>query len=157
MQLNTVTRWLILAALLLVLPAGVAQAQKKAAPPEAAALKGIQVSFQLDPRITRGQYLGERWISPPTYVRVQEGQKPLTVPAKAMGLDAKGAQVKINPTWKPGNTQLVKVSPPQGNSVELTILKEGQSDLTVTAGGVSKKLSIKAVRLQGSLQVDISQ
>jgi hypothetical protein len=41
--------------------------------------------------------------------------------------------------------------------VEITVLKEGQSDLTVTSGGVSKKLTVKAVRQQGSLRVDISQ
>jgi hypothetical protein len=126
MQLNTITRWLTLAALLLILPAGVAQAQP-AASPEAAVLKGIKVSFQVDPRVTRGMYMGEQWISPPTYSRLQEGKNKLTVPAKAMGLDAKGGQVKINPTWKSGNTELVQVSPSQGNAVELTIPEEGEA------------------------------
>jgi hypothetical protein len=156
MQLNTITRWLTLTALMLMLAAGVAQAQK-AATPEAAALKDIKVSFQVDPRVTRGMYMGEQWVSPPKYVRVQEGKKPLTVPAQAMGLDAKGGQVKINPTWKSGDADLVKVSPAQGAKVEITVLKEGQSDLTVTSGGVSKKLTVKAVGQDGSLRVDISQ
>jgi hypothetical protein len=156
MQVKTITRWLTLAALLLILPAGVAQAQP-AASPEAAVLKGIKVSFQVDLRVTQASYMGEKWVSPPTYVKVQDGQKPLTVPARAMGLDAKGGQVNINPTWKAGNTELVQVSPSQGNAVEITILKEGQSDLTVTSGRVSKKLTVKAVRQHGGLRVDISQ
>ena len=156
MQHNIITRWLTLAALLLMLSAVVAQAQP-AAIPEAAALKGIKVSFQVDPRVTRGMYMGEQWVSPPSYVRVQEGKNPLTVPAQAMGLDAQGKQVNISPSWKSGDADLVKVSPAQGAKVEITVLKEGQSDLTVTSGGVSKKLTVKAVRQQGSLRVDISQ
>jgi hypothetical protein len=36
-------------------------------------------------------------------------------------------------------------------------MQEGQSDLTVTSGGVSKKLTVKAVRQNGNLRVDISQ
>jgi hypothetical protein len=153
---TTITRLLALAAMLSVLLAGVAQAQQ-AASPEAAALKGIKVSFQVDPRVTRGMYMGEQWVSPPNYIRVQEGENKLIVPAQAMGLDAKGGQVKINPTWKPGNADIVQVSPAQGPKVELTVLKEGQTDLTVTLGGVSKKLTVKAVRQHGSLRVDISQ
>jgi hypothetical protein len=156
MQLKTIIRWLTLAALLMMLPAGVAQAQK-AATPEAAALKDIKVSFQVDPRVTRGSYMGEQWVSPPNYVRVQEGKKPLAVPAKAMGLDAQGKQVNINPSWKSGDADLVKVSPAQGAKVEITVLKEGQSDLTVTSGAVSKKLTVKTVRREGALRVDISQ
>jgi hypothetical protein len=151
MQVKTITRWLTLAALLVILPAGVAQAQP------AAVLKDIKVSFQVDLRVTQASYMGEKWVSPATYVKVQDGQKPLTVPAKAMGLDAKGSEVKINPAWKAGNTELVQVSPSQGNAVELTILKVGQSDLTVTSGGVSKKLTVKTVRRHGGLRVDISQ
>jgi hypothetical protein len=156
MQIQTISRWLTLAALLLILPAGVCQAQKPETP-EIAALKEIQVSFQVDPRVTRGMYMGEQWVSPPDYVRVQEGKKPLAVPAKAMGLDAQGKPVTISPTWKPGDAGLVKVSPAQGAKVEITVLKEGQSDLTVTSGGVSKKLNVKAVRQGESLRVNILQ
>jgi hypothetical protein len=156
MQIKTISGWLTLAALLLILPAGVCQAQKPATP-EASALKEIQVSFQVDPRVTRGRYMGEKWVSPPDYVRVQEGKNPLTVPAKAMGRDAQGKQVAISPTWKPGDADLVQVSPAEGAKVEITVLKEGKSDLTVTSGGVSKKFNVKAVRKGESLQVNISK
>ncbi len=37
------------------------------------ALTAIHVSFKLDPGLTRGTYMGERWISPPSYDSVQTG------------------------------------------------------------------------------------
>ena len=157
MLLNTnLTRLLALAALISLLLAGLSQAQK-AAGPEAASFKGFQVSFKMDPRLTQGMYMGERWVSPPTYTRVQEGKKPLTVEARAEGFDAEGNPVKVSPTWKPDKTDMVQVSPAQGGEVKLTILKEGQSNLTVTYEGVSRQLSIKAVYQDNAMQVKISQ
>lgn len=153
---TNLTRLLALAAIILLLPAGVSQAQK-AAGKEAASPKDFQVSFKLDPRLTQGMYMGERWVSPLTYTRVQEGKKPLIVEAKAEGLDAEGNPVQVNPTWKPGNPDLFQVSPAQGGIVKLTILKEGQSNLTVTFGGISKKFTVQAGRQFGAMRVDISR
>ena len=129
---------------------------QKAAEPKKASLSAIKVIFQLDPRITQG-YSGERWVSPSTYTKVQERGNRLTLPAKALGLDAQGGEVEIDPVWKPGNKDIVQVSPTRGEKVEITILKEGKTDLTVTTGSVSKIMTVKAVSQEGVLQVDISQ
>ncbi len=150
---NAITRLLALTALLSVLLAGIVQAAPEATP--AGAFTGIKVAFQLDPRITRGMYMGERWVSPPTYTMVQE--QKVTIGAKATGLYGKGSEMGISADWNPGNAAMVQVSPSKGEKVELTVLQEGQTDLTVTYAGASKKLSVKAVRQNGNLRVDISQ
>jgi hypothetical protein len=131
-----------------------ANPDSKAVPP--AALTGITISFKLDPRLTRGLYMGDRWVSPPTYTRVGEG-KELTVDASVRGLDAKGRPENIRPTWAPSDPDMVAVTPGQDNQVSITVKRAGESSLMVTYGKALKKLDIKAVRQNGGLRVDISQ
>ena len=121
-----------------------------------ASIADIKVSFKLDPRITSGMYMGDRWVTPPTYTRVQEG-KELVVEARAHGLDALGNKVDINPQWKAGDPAMITISPDKGPQVKFTILKEGQSDITVASGEVSRKLAIKAQKLDEALSVEITQ
>lgn len=150
------SRLLAFAALILVLLAGGAQAQK-AASPEAAALKDLKVSFKLDPLITKALYMGEHWVSPPTFMAVQEGQKPLTIEARALGLDAQGKETKISPAWTSADPGMVQVSPGQGYQVEITVRRVGQSTLKVDFQGISKILSVNAKPLGNLLVVEISQ
>jgi hypothetical protein len=117
---------------------------------------GITVSFKLDPRITKGLYMGDRWASPPTHTRVQEG-KTCTVDARARGFGAKGKPVKIRPKWIPADPKMVTVSPGEGSEVKITVQRDGQSKLTVVTPGVSKELSIKAAYQDNAIRVEISQ
>jgi hypothetical protein len=52
---------------------------------------------------------------------------------------------------------MVQVSPARGQQVQITVLKEGQTDLTVVHEEISKKLTVKSVRQNGVLRVDITQ
>ncbi len=123
----------------------------------AASISVIKISFKLDPRLTKGVYMGERWVSPPEYIRVQEAGKELKVEARAYGVDKTGKHSLISPEWKPANTSVLRVSPTQGQSVEIIVLREGQSKLKVIFGDDSRELDVKAVRYMGALRVDISQ
>ncbi len=133
--------------------------QNKAVPaamPRPAALVDINVSFKLDPRLTRGLYMGERWGSPPTYSGVQEGV--FSVDARVQGLDAKGQPLDISPKWIPSDPKMVTVSPSQGNAVQITVHRAGQSSLQVTSQGFTRTLSIKAAAYRGNaIQAEISQ
>ncbi len=154
-----ITGLVALAAIVLTLfvPAGfIDAATRKPASPTGPSLTDIKVLFKLDPRITKGSYMGDRWVSPPTFTILGDEQK-CVVSAQAAGLDAQKGEVAISPTWKPGKASMVRVSPAQGNQVEITVLQEGQTDLTVTHGKVSKKLTVKSTRQNGVLRVDISQ
>ncbi len=121
----------------------------------ASALAGINVSFKVDPRITRGLYMGDRWVPLP-YAQVGEA-KQVTVEARAEGVDDRGKPVSVNPQWTPADPALVTVTPGQGNAVKITALRPGESSLQVTSQGVSRGLAVKAAYKGEVLQVEISQ
>jgi hypothetical protein len=118
-------------------------------------LSGVDVTFRLDPRISRGIYLGDRWLSPP-YLRVGEGEQ-VTVEARAYALDAAGQPTTIAPTWTPTDPGMVTVTPARGNEVGITVKRGGESRLRITVPGVSMDLIIKATYPNGVIQVEISQ
>jgi FKBP-type peptidyl-prolyl cis-trans isomerase FklB len=148
------TCWIALAALTLILPARGIHAFEDAARPSALTLTDIKVSFQLDPRLTRGLYMGERWVSLPTFVGAG-GQD--TVLARAEGLDANGKPVGITPVWMPADPEMIEVSPRQGKEVRITVRRAGQSTLNVASPGFSRELIVKAANKGNALQVEISQ
>ncbi len=134
---------------------GVARASEgKDSAKAVASVTGIKVSFQLDPRLTRGLYMGDRWVSPPTYVGAA-GQD--TVMVRAEVLDARGNPTGISPEWVPADPEMVDVSPRQGKEVKITVRRAGQSALRVATPGFSRELTIKAAEKGNVLQVEISQ
>ena len=124
------------------------------------AISDIEVSFKLDPRLTKSlyMYMGESWVSPP--ISIEAGAQPGTAPtieAKADVLDAKGQPVELSPDWIPADPEMVTVSPSQGNAVQITVRHAGQSNLQVSSQKVSKKLAIMAWYQDDALQVEISE
>ena len=124
--------------------------------PTVATLTDIKVSFKLDPRLTHGVYMGDRWVSPPTYTRVQEPGKPLTVDARVEGLDAKGRPMSISPDWIPSDPDMVTVTPDKDGAVNIIVQHTGESRLMVTAAGVSRELFIRAKSENDAMQVEIA-
>src|SRR3989304_4210872 len=61
------------------------------------------------------------------------------------------------PRGRPGDPAMITISPDKGPQVKFTILKEGQSDITVASGEVSRKLAVKAQKLDEALSVEITQ
>ncbi|MDP1990541.1 MAG: FKBP-type peptidyl-prolyl cis-trans isomerase [Syntrophales bacterium] len=127
------------------------------APPAAAtALTDIKISFKLDTRLTRGQYLGDRWVSPPKYTSTVQKGTEVTVQARAQGLDAGGRPVALSPEWIPADPEMVTVSPNQGREVKITVKRAGQSSLKVAAQELTKELHIKAMDRGNAMQVEIT-
>ena len=60
--------------------------QEEAAPAESS-LKNVKVYFKLDSRITRGMFMGDRWVSPPTYAPGPQSGKEYVLDARAEGVD----------------------------------------------------------------------
>ncbi len=121
-------------------------------------LADLKVSFKLDPRLTRSLYMGDRWISPPTYnSTVHEGRK-ITIEARAHGVDSYGRPVAVNLRWIPSDPDMVSVSPSQGSQVSITIYGGGQSSLKVVSQGwEGKELFIKATEKDDTIQAKIWQ
>ena len=124
----------------------------------ASALSGIQVSYKMDPRVAKGLYMGDRWISPPTYTSTySEDGKTITVEVRAVGLDATGKESAISPKWVPADPEMVTVTPSEGNEVNITVKRAGETSMQVTSEGVSKELAIKAEHKGEAMQVEIAQ
>jgi hypothetical protein len=125
----------------------------------AASATDIKVAFKLDPRLTRSLYMGDRWVSPPTYSGLQEGA--FTVEARAQGHDGGGRPVAASLNWRPADPQIVSISPGPGNAVTITVHRAGESGLRLTIENdakeviVSKELSIKAWYRGAALQAEI--
>jgi hypothetical protein len=145
-------RLLCLAGLLAVLSVAVTQG----GPQAATGVADIRVSFKLDPRITQGIHMGPRWVSPATYTRVDRAGG-LTIEARAAGLDLRRKQVFIDPSWAVADPEVLTVTPAAGNAVRININKVGQSELVISADGVSKTMVVTCVQKDGSWRVDISQ
>ncbi len=123
----------------------------------AAALADIWVSFKLDPRLTQGLYMGDRWVSPPTYSRFGP-PSGITIEVRAVGVDDRHKQVAIDATWTVADPELATVTPGRRESeAKITVHKEGQSELLVNSDDVSKKLIIKCENQDGSWRIDVSQ
>jgi hypothetical protein len=58
-----------------VVPDAFAQTTSAKAGGTTIAVTDIAVVFKLDPRLTAGLYMGDRWVSPPTYSTVHPGKQ----------------------------------------------------------------------------------
>jgi FKBP-type peptidyl-prolyl cis-trans isomerase len=130
-----------------------ARHEKEGPPP----LASIVISLKLDPAITRSQYMGDRWVSPPVYTSTIQPGDRATVEAGVRGVDAAGRQVPIEPRWSPSDPAMVSVTPADGRVVKITVRGAGESRLRVSSGGVSRDLTVKAVSKNGGTQVEITQ
>lgn len=120
-------------------------------------LDEIKISFKLDPRLTRAQYMGDRWVSPPTFTSTLQAGSELTVEARAQGIGADGAPIPITPEWIPADTGMVTVTPVSGEAVRIIVKRAGQTRLKVVSRDITKELFIKGLNRDGGMQVEISQ
>lgn len=114
----------------------------------------INFSFKLDPRVSGPTYGGERWVSPRTYTGASAQD---TVEARALAVDARGRRVSGGVEWTSSDPETVTVAPPRGERVVITAKRAGESTITVSSGAASRRLAVKVVRANGTLQVSISQ
>jgi hypothetical protein len=147
--------------LVLTLVVSASNAQGQAAVPAAPAQivpspAAIRVAFKLDPRLTTGLYMGERWVSPPTYSASQLGSI-VTIEARASGVDARRRPVKINAKWIAADPDMVTVTPGEGSQVRIAVRRAGESLLRVTADDLTRQLAVKAVQQDQVLRVEITQ
>lgn len=131
------------------------QARSPAGAPATEAAR-LDLSFKLDPRVTKGLHMGERWVSPQTYTSTGP-QERVSVHARAQ-LVREHSRLPAAPTaWSASAPDMVEVSPPHGEQVQITVRRVGESHVTVSSGGTSRTLLVKASRLSGGLRLDITQ
>ena len=134
-------------------------APKPQAKPTPPVLAEIRIEFKLDPALTRGLSMGDRWVSPATFTNVRQPGNQGTVVARAVGLDHRGRLMirRLEAEWLPADPDMVAVAMGEGSEVKITIRGAGESSLRVTAGAVSRTLTIKATYQDNMTQAEVSQ
>lgn len=130
---------------------GFAQAEAAAAarPPQ------LKVAFQLDQSLTQSLYLGQRWVTPPTFDFAQPG-KAFVVRAKAQRVDSGGENQDVDGDWATSKPEMVAIDRGPGD-VTLTIREAGDSELVVQAAGERNVLHVHAEQRPDAMRVRITQ
>ena len=127
--------------------------RQRTEPAAATAAAAVQVSFKLDPRLTKGLYMGDRWASQATYSSMTSPDvEAITIEARARGAAAAGTV----PSWIASNPEMVTISPAQGGAVKLTVRRAGESTVTVKVGDLSSTFTVKTAQHAESWSVDLS-
>lgn len=121
-----------------------------------AAVGEIEMSFKLDPRLTRSLYMGDRWVSPSRFTVPPRG-KTSTVTASARGVLTDGRRVEIDPEWIPADSDMVEIAKGRGGTVDVTVKRPGETRITVAFEGIEKAVLVKASERGGALVVELSQ
>lgn len=116
----------------------------------------LSVTYRLDPRVTRGLYLGERWVSPPEFRFVQPGSEYVVV-ARLQQIDPYGDRTDLNGQWAASDPEMVAISRDAPGQVTLVVRRPGESRVTVTSGTESKVLHIHARQTPEAMDVSIRQ
>jgi FKBP-type peptidyl-prolyl cis-trans isomerase len=138
--------------------AGLSSAAQDAPQPKGAspALERIEFSFRVDPRVAKGLYMGDRWISPPTF-SISQPLEGAAVDARASGKDRAGKELAIKPRWVPEDPEMVGVTPSEGGDVRIAVRRAGKSRVLVSTDEASSELTIKAVQQGETLSIEIAQ
>ena len=115
----------------------------------------LKVAFQLDPALTQGLYLGQRWVHPPTFDFVQPGVA-FVVRAKAQRVDSASERQDVSGDWAASNPEMVAIDRGPGD-VTLTIREAGDSELVVQAAGERNVLHVHAEQRPDAMRVRITQ
>lgn len=115
----------------------------------------LAVALRLDPSLTQGIFLGDRWVSPPDFFFAQPGTV-FVVQAKAQHLDGSGEPHDVAGNWDATDAGMVNVVR-NARAATLEIRRPGDSDVTVAAAGQTVVLHIHAVQLADSIEVHIRQ
>lgn len=116
----------------------------------------LVVAFRLDPAVTRGLYLGDRWVSPPTFRFAQPGEQYVVL-AKLQSIDAHGDRIDLSGNWSSSDPDMLAIDRHDHGQVTLTVRQPGASRLFVSAAGESKVLQVRATRTPDAMDVAITQ
>ena len=121
----------------------------------AAGPQDFQVAYRLDPWLVSGNYGSGFWASPPVLGPVIGGI-PFVVQARAQALDIVGAPI-TDSAWTPADPSMVQVTAVNGGDVEISVARDGQTTIQVSAAGITKELVISAEFSGTQLMVQIAQ
>ena len=101
---------------------------------EHAASEGVLVSFKLDPHLTSGMFMGERWVSPQVFHSTMQPGRRASVIIRAIATGPQGKTPEQAPQWEVANTDHVTISRAGSDTVNLTVKGVGESTVAVSIG-----------------------
>jgi hypothetical protein len=120
------------------------------------ATEKIIVAFKLDRDITAGHYLGERWVSPPTFQFAQPG-KVYTTYAKLQKVGDDGTAIDLSGDWSTSDPEMIAISRDAPGQVTIVVREPGEAQLVASAGGQRKVLHVRATRYPDAMEVAFVQ
>ncbi len=115
------------------------------------------VAFRLDSTLTRGMYLGDRWVSPERYHFAQPGDI-YVVQAKMQRVDPRSERNDIVSTFDALDKTMIDVAPGgKPNEWTLVVMKPGTSRVIAKSGEHTRVLDVRAREVNGGMQVEINQ
>lgn len=137
-------------------PAGQQAALAGTTPDAAATTPQMVVTFRLDPAVTRGLYLGDRWVSPPTFHFAQPGTQ-YVVQAKLQSVDASDNRIDLSGDWSTDDPEMIAIERHDHGAVTIVVRRGGEGRLFVSAGGTRKLLNVRARQTEDAMDVVITQ
>ena len=114
------------------------------------------VAFKMDPDIMRGNFLGERWVSPPKFAFAQPGRE-YTTHAKLQSVDEDGTRTDLSGDWSTSDPGMIAISHDQVGQVTIVVREPGEGQLVAAAGGQRKVLQVRATRTDDAMEVAFVQ
>lgn len=114
----------------------------------------LVVAFRLDPNVTRGLFLGDRWVSPPTFAFAQPGDRYVVHARAQPGEDSEDVVAAQWATTDPG---MIAITPESDGAVTIAVDRPGTAELRVTARGESKILQVTARKHPDAMEVEFRQ
>lgn len=151
-------RLLLLLALILALLSlvGGALASRQEANGDVVALS---ILYKLDPRLSGGVHMGERWVSPRLY-DIVSGDHTYTIEVMVEAVDSNGARTVVDADWSSSDTDVATVTPRKGDGVAIHVRGQGAARLEVSAGGLYQVIYLNAAYQTAqcaNLRVKVSQ
>ena len=114
----------------------------------------LVVAFRLDPNVTRGLFLGDRWVSPPTFAFAQPGDRYVVHARAQPGEDSEDV---IAAQWATTDPDMIAITPESDGAVTISVDRPGTAELRVTARGESKVLQVAARKHPDAMEVEFRQ
>lgn len=144
-----------------VVPVRQATVEAPSAPSEASRVPAqpkqrMVVAFKIDPDLMRGSFLGDRWVSPPTFEFAQPGRE-YTTHAKLQEIGEDGTRTDLTGDWSTSAPEMIAISHDPAGQVTIVVRQAGEGQLIAAAGGQRKVLQVRATRTADAMEVAFVQ
>ena len=115
------------------------------------------VAYRLDPSLTSGLFMGDRWVTPERYAFAQQGTR-FVVQAKMQAIDDVGSDpLDLSGNWSTQDPEMIALTREQDGVVTIEVRQPGTGTLVASAGGETKRLQVTARQLPDAMEVAIVQ